>query len=106
MPADFPAPILVAQHIAAEFAPSLAAWLGGQVALRVRVAADGDVPEVGLVLIAATNDHLVLRLDGRLTYTADPTDYPYRPSVDILFQKPGGESWPRPGPGCRADRDG
>jgi two-component system response regulator WspF len=98
LPADFVAPVLVAQHIAAEFAPSMATWLAGQIALRVRVAADGDAPESGLVLLAATNDHFVLRSDGRLAYAADPADYPYRPSVDILFQSLA-INWPRPGAG-------
>jgi len=35
--------------------------------------------------MAATNDHIGLRRDGLLTYTSEPTDMPYRPSVDVFF---------------------
>src|SRR5205085_8001518 len=34
--------------------------------------------------------------DGRLAYTPDPVDYPYRPSVDVFFHSLAA-AWPRPG---------
>src|SRR5262249_45486772 len=36
--------------------------------------------------LASTSDHLVLTRAGTHDYTAEPTDYPYRPSVDVFFQ--------------------
>jgi two-component system response regulator WspF len=83
-PVGGPAAVLV-QHIAADFAPSLAHWLAGQTRWPVDVAREGAEPKAGRLLVAATNDHLVLRRDGRLAYIADPRDYPYRPSVDVFF---------------------
>jgi two-component system response regulator WspF len=50
-----------------------------------RVVEAGDALTAGVVQIARTNDHLVLRPDLRLDYTAEPRDYPYRPSVDVFF---------------------
>jgi len=96
LPANFPAAVVVAQHIAAEFAPSLAQWLTARCRLPVRTACDGDTPAAGTALIAASNDHLEVTPDLTLRYTPTPTDYPYRPSVDLLFTS-AGALWPRPG---------
>jgi two-component system response regulator WspF len=38
------------------------------------------------VLLAGTNDHLLLKAPDRLGYAAEPKDYVYRPSVDVFFQ--------------------
>jgi two-component system response regulator WspF len=96
LPAHFPAAVVAVQHIAADFAPGLARWLEGQGRLPVRPARDGDELRPGEVLLAASDDHLVLRADRRLAYTADPADYPYRPSVDVFFHSLA-SAWPRPG---------
>jgi two-component system response regulator WspF len=95
-PAELSAAVVVIQHIAAEFAPSLASWLQGRSRLRVRVAKSGDAPVAGEVLLAGSNDHLILNREGRLIYTPDPADYPFRPSVDVFFSSLAA-SWPRPG---------
>ncbi|HEV3261469.1 MAG TPA: chemotaxis-specific protein-glutamate methyltransferase CheB [Gemmataceae bacterium] len=97
LPADFRAASIVIQHIGAEFAPSLARWLGGQSALSVRLVVEGEEPKAGDVFVAATDDHLILRPDRRLAYTADPADCPYRPSVDVFFESLAAGGWPRPG---------
>ena len=86
LPSDFRASIVIVQHVDRAFAAGLAQWLGEHTPLPVRVAVEGERPQAGIVLIAATNDHLVLRSDGRLGYTRDPALAPYRPSVDIFFQ--------------------
>lgn len=74
------------QHIAADFAPSLANWLAGQTRWPVHTAHEGSELRPGHLLVAATNDHLILKANGKLSYTANPHDYPYRPSVDVFFQ--------------------
>jgi chemotaxis response regulator CheB len=84
-PKDFPAAVLIAQHIAADFAPALVQQLATYGRLPVRAAKGGDRPEPGTVYVAASNDHLELAADGTLRYTADPRSLPYRPSVDVLF---------------------
>lgn len=91
-PLDYPAPILVVQHIDPSFAVGLASWLDDQVALRVRLAVEGDEPEVGVVLLAASNDHMVLKSDLTLAYSREPVENSYRPSVDVLFESL--RAWP------------
>jgi two-component system, chemotaxis family, response regulator WspF len=86
LPADFPAGVIIVQHISADFAGSLASWLADRCELKVRTAIVGDRPEKGLVLVAETDDHLLLRPDGTLAYTNDPADNPFRPSVDVFFR--------------------
>lgn len=86
LPADFPAAVVIVQHVDAQFAPGLAAWLGDMSKLPVRVAKDGDSIDEGIVLVAGTNDHLILQPGGRLGYTAEPANYSYRPSVNVFFE--------------------
>jgi two-component system response regulator WspF len=86
LPADFPAAVVVIQHVDENFAAGMAEWLGQSSALPVRVAREGDWPEPGVVLLAGTNDHLALKAPDRLGYTPKPVDYVYRPSVDVFFQ--------------------
>jgi two-component system response regulator WspF len=85
LPADFPAAIVIVQHVDAQFAVGLADWLSQQSRVPVRVAQEGDRPAVGSVLVAGTSDHLILTSTRRLSYTREPSDYVYRPSVDIFF---------------------
>ena len=86
LPPDFPAAIVIIQHVDEEFAPLMANWLNDQSRLPVRMAVEGDRLEAGAVLMAATNDHLVF-LNGRAVgYTPEPRDYSYRPSVDVFFE--------------------
>ncbi len=80
------APIVIIQHIGAEFAPGLAAWLKKNTGHDVRVAVQGEKPEPNRVYLAATDDHLVLLPSGRFDYTPVPREMPYRPSVDVFFK--------------------
>jgi two-component system response regulator WspF len=96
LPADFPASVIIIQHIAADFAPSLASWLQGRTRLRVSLATAGQEPKPGEVLLAATNDHLVVNRQCLLSGTPEPANYPYRPSVDVFFNSLA-THWSRPG---------
>jgi two-component system, chemotaxis family, response regulator WspF len=95
LPATFPAPLVITQHLDEKFAGGMARWLSLPGRLPVEVARPGDRPEAGRVLLAGTNDHLVLREDGRLTYTDEPVEQPYRPSVDEFFAS-AALHWPGP----------
>jgi two-component system, chemotaxis family, response regulator WspF len=97
LPGDFPAAVVLVQHVDCCFAEGLADWLGARTPLRVQIAPPGAALRVGTVLLAATNDHLILQPDHTLAYTPDPQDYPYRPSVDVLFKSVAGH-WK--GRGC------
>jgi chemotaxis response regulator CheB len=86
LPAGFPASIIAIQHVDAQFADGLASWLGTQSRLPVRLAREGDHPAPGTVLIAGSEDHLVFTAPGRLGYTSEPADRPYRPSIDEFLK--------------------
>jgi chemotaxis response regulator CheB len=86
LPHDFPAAIVIVQHVDEQFAPGMATWLGQQTALTVKVAAEGDRPAPGTVLLAGTSNHLVLKGADRVGYEVEPAECSYRPSVDVLFQ--------------------
>jgi two-component system, chemotaxis family, protein-glutamate methylesterase/glutaminase len=88
LPADFPLPILVVNHIGEKFGSLLADWLDSQSALRVSCAVDGEpLPAVGCgrVILAPPGRHVVLQR-GRLHLTDDAERYSCKPSVDILFE--------------------
>jgi chemotaxis response regulator CheB len=86
LPRDFPAAIVIVQHVDERFAVSMADWLNQSSPLPVRVIGEGDPPVPGTVLLASTRDHLTLKSAERLGYSPDPADYVYRPSVDVFFQ--------------------
>ena len=85
LPKDFPAAIVVIQHVDAQFALGMAQWLNQYSKLPVRVAKEDDLLESGIVLLAGASDHLIFKTADRLGYTSDPRDYVYRPSVDAFF---------------------
>jgi two-component system response regulator WspF len=86
LPCNFPAGIVIVQHVDEQFVPLLAGWLNSRSALSVRVARQGDKPESGTVLIAGTNDHLIFVNSRSLGYTSEPRECCYRPSVDVFFE--------------------
>jgi two-component system chemotaxis response regulator CheB len=79
------APILVVQHIHADFAASFAAWLGDVTGLAVTLAAEGDRPVPGHVYVAPPAVHLRLTRGGTLALSAEP-DLLARPSGDELLR--------------------
>jgi len=93
LPANFGAGIVIVQHVDQSFAEGMAGWLDGQTQLTVRIALEGERPVPGCALLAATNDHLRMAANGKLTYTREPADTPYRPSVDTFFHSLV-EQWP------------
>jgi len=79
------ASVVLVQHIDRRFAPSFIDWLGTQIAWPVAAARPGTLPQPGQVSVALGDDHLLLDERGHFAYTAEPADYPYRPSVDVFF---------------------
>ncbi len=86
LPVNFPAAIVIVQHVDQHFAKQLMLWLAEQSALPFALAKEGEVPQAGTVLVAGTNDHLAIGSNGKLLYTPNPREYVYRPSVDVFFE--------------------
>ena len=105
LPKNFPAAIVIIQHVDEHFASGMAEWLSQQSALPVQVAKEGDRPTVGTVLLAGTSDHLRLTASDRLGYTREPQDYVYRPSIDVFFHSVS-ELWPGEARGRAVERHG
>lgn len=96
LPPQFEGSIVIIQHVDVQFSSGLAKWLDKQTPLSVALASAGDRLEKSKVLLAGTNDHLVLRPNLTLTYTKEPQDYPYRPSIDVFCESVA-QSWSRRG---------
>lgn len=86
LPVNFPAAIVLVQHVDQVFAAGMADWLGTASGFPVRLAVDGEQPQPGKVLLAGTNHHIRLLKDGTLAYTAEPVNEIYRPSIDVFFE--------------------
>ncbi|QQZ43184.1 chemotaxis response regulator protein-glutamate methylesterase [Pseudomonas sp. SK3(2021)] len=86
LPADFPAAIVLVQHVDQVFAAGMAEWLSSASRLKVRLAREGEPPQSGTVLLAGTNHHIRLLKNGTLAYTAEPVNEIYRPSIDVFFE--------------------
>lgn len=85
LPSKYLAPIVVIQHIDAQFAPSLARWLDEKTTLQVKAAEEGEFLRTGCVYIAAKDKHLMMNRECRLYYNVEPHETYYRPSVDVFF---------------------
>jgi two-component system chemotaxis response regulator CheB len=84
LPADFPIPVLVMQHIMPQFTEGLVSWLDGQVPPAVALAVDGQDLSPG-VWFAPDGSHLVLDVDRRLMLDGSPPAHGHRPSGDVLL---------------------
>ena len=84
LPASFPAPVAVVQHIADGFTEGLATWLASESHLDVREARDRDSLRPGRVLVAPTGRHLLVG-DGVIRLSDAPAVDTFKPSVTPLF---------------------
>lgn len=89
LPADFPLPVLIVQHMPPLFTRFLAERLGSLSRLKVEEAAEGSEVAPGKVLIAPGDYHMRLaRQDRRVLVRLDqgPPENSCRPAVDVLFR--------------------
>ncbi|QRN98319.1 chemotaxis-specific protein-glutamate methyltransferase CheB [Archangium violaceum] len=86
LPATFPLPILVVQHIALGFAQGLATWLDSVCPLEVKVAEQGEPLRPGVVYIAPDDRHLGVRADRHIEVSNAAPVGGFRPSGTWLFR--------------------
>lgn len=84
LPGDFPYPIVIAQHIAQDFIPSLRQWLSGLTTLTITTAKEGETPESGHIYLAPGQANLTITLNRRFSIDTAPMTR-YTPSCDMLF---------------------
>ncbi len=89
LPADFPVPLLIAQHMPPIFTSLLAARLTAKSSLPVRECVSGEALTPRCAVIAPGDFHMVVRRENGAvvlrTHQAPKENF-CRPSVDVLFQ--------------------
>ena len=85
LPADFPAALLVVQHIASGFSTGVAEWLAMSCRMPVTVAQEGNILAPGRVLVAPDGCDLLLEADGRV-HLSHSSLLLQRPSIDVAMQ--------------------
>ena len=89
LPADFPAPVLIVQHMPPKFTKSLAQRLDSFSGLHVVEAEQGQRVGAGVVYLAPGGYHMELAKDSSgysILLTEQPQRNGHRPSVDVLFE--------------------
>ncbi len=90
LPKDFPVPIVIAQHMPANFTGPFAERLNQLCQIEVREAKEGDVLKPGLALVAPGGKHMKISrprgLETVVNMIVNNDDFIYKPSVDFLMQ--------------------
>lgn len=86
LPGDFPAAIIIVQHLDPRRRSLMADILSRRTPLRVKQAEDGDYLTPGIVLIAPPNRHLLVNPDGSVSLSQSHLVHFVRPSADLLFE--------------------
>lgn len=86
LPAMFPCPILIAQHIADGFAKSMVQWLDSVTELQVQLAEENSLLQAGRVYILPPEQHLVVRKHHRLAVVPRQAHDVYHPSCNLLLE--------------------
>jgi two-component system chemotaxis response regulator CheB len=90
LPKNFPAPLLIVQHITGGFVQGFADWLATSSGLPVTVAAHGENPLPGRAYIAPDDLQMGVDNGGRITLSSSEPENGLRPSVSYLFRSVAG----------------
>jgi two-component system chemotaxis response regulator CheB len=89
LPADFPLPILIVQHMPPMFTRLLAERLSAQFRIPIQEGSSGTLIQPGRGWIAPGDYHMVVVKEGlqvRLLLNQDPPENSCRPAVDVLLR--------------------
>ncbi len=86
LPGNFPAAVVLVQHLAPHHESLLAEILGKRTKLRVTQARAGDRLAPGTVHVAPPDEHLLVSGDGSLSLSHSELVHFVRPSADLLFE--------------------
>ena len=86
LPANYPIPILVVQHIGRGFVDGMVSWLNRGGGARVKVAQAGENLVPGVVYIAPDAVHMGTSSDGRIQLSKTPAIGGFIPSATFLFE--------------------
>lgn len=86
LPRDYPAPVLIVQHMASGFVQGFAEWLAQSSALPVQLAGQGETILPGHVYVAPDEFQMKVERGGRIALSKDAPEGGLRPSVSYLFR--------------------
>jgi two-component system chemotaxis response regulator CheB len=86
LPAAFPVPVLVVQHLAPHHDSIIAEVLGRRAVLPVKLAEDTERIVPGTVYVAPPDHHLLVTADGRAQLIVGELVHFVRPAADQLFE--------------------
>ena len=89
LPANFPVPIVIVQHMPPTFTKRLAERLTQKSKIRVYEGIQGGILEPGTAWIAPGDFHMVVEKYGdraQISINQDPQENSCRPAVDVLFR--------------------
>jgi two-component system chemotaxis response regulator CheB len=89
LPSDFPAPILIVQHIAEGFTDGFVSWLDSAAPLHVKIAEQQEGLQPGVVYVAPENRHLGVSGGAKILLSNDEPIGGFRPSANYLFDSVG-----------------
>ncbi len=86
LPGDFPAPVLIVQHMAPGFTQGFVQWLAQTSNLPVHLAAHDEHIRPGHVYVAPDEFQMRLERSGKIVLTKDEPENGMRPSVSYLLR--------------------
>ena len=86
LPRDFPAALVVVQHLDPRHRSLMAEILGRRTSLLIKAAREGDALERGVALIAPPNRQLLVNPDRTVSLSQSELVHFVRPSADLLFE--------------------
>jgi two-component system, chemotaxis family, protein-glutamate methylesterase/glutaminase len=89
LPAGFPCPVLVAQHISDGFAAGMVSWLGSLCPLPVVLAEGRERLQPGVVYVSPAERHLVVQPSRHLLLRERGASDLFHPSCDALLRSVG-----------------
>lgn len=86
LPANFPAPIVIAQHISHGFIEGMAQWLASLCILPISVGKHGERLKPGHVYLSPSESNLCITPHHRFQLQASQAEALYHPSGDVLLK--------------------
>jgi two-component system chemotaxis response regulator CheB len=86
LPADFPVPIVIVQHMADGFLHGMAQWLSASCAVPTEIADPSTELRPGRAYVAPDGSHMRVAPQLRLAFSGGAPVHGHRPAVSCLFE--------------------
>lgn len=86
LPADYPMPVFIVQHISPGFDESFAEWLNKTVKINVKVAKSGEDVRSATAYVAPVGFHMKVTSNRTIYLDNGPSVNNQKPSADVLFE--------------------